>query len=94
VRRAARVDDNHPAIVRALRATGCMVQSLAMVGDGCPDLLVMRAGTIKLLEVKDGSKVPSARKLTPQESRWHQQAHLHGVPVYVVESIDDALALF
>ena len=38
--RAARVDDNHVAVVEALRKAGAMVQSLAAVGDGVPDLLI------------------------------------------------------
>lgn len=71
MRRAARTDDNHTAIVQALRAIGCSVQSLAAVGKGCPDLLVGYKGRNIPLEVKDGSKPPSARKLTEDQIRWH-----------------------
>ncbi len=35
-----RVDDNQREIVKALRAVGACVQSLAEIGQGCPDLLV------------------------------------------------------
>jgi hypothetical protein len=53
MRRAARVDVNHPEIVDALRKAGASVLSLASLGEGCPDLLVAhhRAGTF-LVEVK------------------------------------------
>ena len=40
MRRAARTDSNHEEIVKALRAVGATVQSLAGVGHGVPDLLV------------------------------------------------------
>lgn len=71
MRRAARVDSSHGAIVAALRAGGATVQSLAAVGDGCPDLLVGLYGHNLLVEIKDGTKPPSARRLTPEQERWH-----------------------
>jgi hypothetical protein len=69
--RAAKVDANHGEIVDALRKIGASVQSLAAVGDGCPDLLVGFRGRNLLIEVKDGSKPPSGRKLTAAQSCWH-----------------------
>jgi len=71
MRRAARVDANQPAIVEALRAAGYSVQSLAAVGEGVPDLLVGAHGINVLLEVKDGSKSSSERRLTADQERWH-----------------------
>ena len=71
MRRAAKVDANQSEIVDALRKAGCSVQCLHMIGKGCPDLLVGRAGRNHVLEVKDGSKPLSARKLTPDELEWH-----------------------
>jgi hypothetical protein len=46
------------------------VQSLSAVGKGVPDLLVGWHGINVLLEVKDGGKAASRRKLTPDEQRW------------------------
>ena len=71
MRRAAAVDANQSAIVAALRKAGCTVQPLHSVGQGCPDLLVGRLGVNYLIEVKDGSKPPSARKLTSHQVEWH-----------------------
>ena len=71
-RRAAKVDANQPAIVAALRRAGASVTPLHMVGNGCPDLAVGYRGENHMLEVKDGAKPPSARKLTPDEADWHQ----------------------
>jgi hypothetical protein len=91
VRRAAKIDDNQRSIVDALRAIGASVQTLAPVGQGCPDLLVGYKGHNYLLEVKDGNKVASARRLTPLQEVWHRQ--WAGSPVAVVRSPDEALAL-
>jgi hypothetical protein len=90
MRRAAKTDQNQTIVVEALRAAGCRVQSLASVGDGVPDLLVgLPNRRLILLEVKDGDKPPSDRKLTPKQVTWHET--WQGWPVYVVESIDHAL---
>ncbi len=64
------MDENQAEIVAALRLVGCSVLPLHAVGKGCPDLLVAKGETI-LMEVKDGSKPPSARKLTPDQVEFH-----------------------
>lgn len=90
VRRAARTDANQSEIVTALRKMGCTVLCLHTVGKGCPDILVGYNGRNFLLEIKDGSKPPSARKLTSDEAvffeTWKGQA-------VVVNSVDEALEL-
>ena len=88
MRTAARVDANQSEIVEALRQIGATVQTLHQVGRGCPDLLVGFRGVNILLEVKDGSKPPSARKLTPDEYSWHKDWRGQ---VAVVKSIEDAI---
>jgi Holliday junction resolvase len=68
LRKYGRCDDNHSDIVKALRQAGCSVVSLAAVGDGVPDILVGREGGKNyLLEIKDGTKPPSGKKLTQQQ---------------------------
>ena len=86
--RAARIDRNQPEIVAALRKVGASVQPLHTVGGGCPDALVGFRGMWRLLEIKDGLKPPSERKLTPDEETWHALAQ---APVSVVNSIEQAL---
>jgi hypothetical protein len=71
MRIASRVDKNHFEVVEALRAAGATVQSLAGVGKGVPDLLVGYRQTTLLMEVKDGHKSPSQRKLTEDQLKWH-----------------------
>lgn len=90
MRRAPRVDDNQGQIVDALRSVGCSVCSLAGVGKGFPDLAVGFRGRNFFLEVKDGSKPPCKRKLTPDEEAFHASWRGH---VAVVESVEDALKI-
>lgn len=91
MRTYGRTDDNQTEMVSALRRVGAKVQSLANIGEGCPDLLVLYRGAIFLLEVKDGSKPKSKQKLTPDEIEWHEDARHRGVAVHVVNTIELAL---
>jgi hypothetical protein len=86
-RRAARVDANHSDIVDALRGAGCLVQSLAAMGKGVLDLLVMvPAGTLYLLEVK-GDK----GQLTPDQVEWLMKGWIRSTHVRVVRTPEEAL---
>ena len=89
--RAAKVDANHEQVVSALRAVGASVQTLAAVGKGVPDLLVGYQGKTLLLEVKDGRKPPSARRLTEDQLKWH--GAWRGGPLAVVDGPDAALRM-
>tara|TARA_R110000824_G_scaffold188467_1_gene369789 strand:- start:1031 stop:1318 length:288 start_codon:yes stop_codon:yes gene_type:complete len=91
MRKRARVDHNQAEVVFALRTAGAFVQSLATVGDGCPDLLVGFQGETYLMEIKDGRKPPSARKLTEDEGRWHER--WKGGACAVVKSQIEALEM-
>jgi len=88
VRRAAKVDSNQAEVVLALRKIGASVTPIHMVGQGCPDLLVGFRGRTVVLEVKDGAKPPSARKLTDDEAVWF--GNWKG-EAYVVESAEQAI---
>ncbi len=89
MRRAAKIDANQDAVVSALRAAGAKVQSLAAVGKGVPDLLCQYKGTFYLIEVKDGRKAPSQRRLTDDQVKWHEE--WKSAFLGVVESPDEAL---
>jgi len=88
MRTRARIDGNHTEIAAALRKAGATVESLAPLGRGVPDLLVGHSGRNYLLEIKDGAKRPSRRRLTQDEREWH--AGWRGM-VQTVECIGDAL---
>ena len=57
------------------------------------DILVMYRGKTHLVEIKDGSKSPSKRKLTPGEEKCKSEVESVGVKYNVVESIDQAIEL-
>lgn len=90
MRRRARIDSNHNDIVEALRKFGASVQSLATIGSGCPDLLVGYCGHNFVFEVKDGTKKPSARRLTEDEKAW---GILWRGVVHVVTSAEHAIEI-
>jgi hypothetical protein len=89
-RSICRVDSNQPEIVAAFRALGYSVHHTHMVGDGFVDIVVGKQGQDALVEIKDGSKPPSQRRLTPDEARFH--ATWKG-RVVVVETTDDVARL-
>lgn len=86
-----RVDNNHKAVMDALRNAAMKPISLASVGDGCGDILVGFRGINVLLEVKDGEKPPSARELTAAEkefeSTWPGQYCIVLSPEEAVEAV-------
>ena len=71
MRRRARVDDNQKEIVKALRSVGATVMHLHGVHGGAPDILCGYKGVNYCLELKDGEKPPSKRKLTSDQEIWH-----------------------
>jgi hypothetical protein len=71
MRRAGRTDANQEEVVKALRQSAIAVKVLSSVGGGMPDLLCGFRGVNVLLEVKDGNKTPSERKLTADEAEFH-----------------------
>jgi hypothetical protein len=87
--RAAKIDANQTVIIQALRKAGASVQPLHTVGGGVPDLLCGFRGRNYLLEVKDGSKPPSAQKLTPDQVIWHD---LWRGDVCLVRTPEEAIA--
>lgn len=103
-RAPSRADRVQPAIVAALRAAGCSVQSLGEVGNGCPDLLVARAGQTWAIEVKQPD-APNLQRTWPPELRSFvgaldprlraEQAQWHATwrgRLAVVDCVEGALA--
>jgi hypothetical protein len=56
---------------------------MAMIGQGCPDLLISRAGKWYVLEVKNGRG-----KLNHDQWTWQRA---HNATVHTVRTIDEAL---
>jgi hypothetical protein len=74
-----------------LRAYGATVQSLATVGNGCPDLLVGYQGKTLLMEIKDGNKMPSKKKLNDLQTNWH--ANWRGGALALVDNPESAIRM-
>jgi hypothetical protein len=69
MRHRPRLDANHAQIVSELRQLpGISVLIVAHMGGGAPDVIVGYDGQNLLVEIKDGAKPPSRRKLTADES--------------------------
>lgn len=93
MRRAARTDTNQARVIAALRGVGCAVHDTSRLGGGYPDITVRlppRAGgnRLWLVEIKDGSRPPSERQLTPAEAFFHDQFKPYAI---VIESVDQAV---
>jgi hypothetical protein len=93
--RAKKVDANQAEIVQTFRDLRADVAITSSAGNGFPDLVVQyrypsrrhRRETL-LVEVKDGSKSPSRRKLTPEQEIFHAQ-----FLCYIVETVKDVYEL-
>ena len=88
MRRANRIDANQNEIVDALRAAGAVVRIISQ-GEGIPDLLVGYNGFTILMEVKDGDKVPSKRKLTEAEQKFFDE--WEGGLLVIVNNVREAV---
>lgn len=79
MRKRGRTDDNQQLIVKQLRQLGCSVAITSMIGKGFPDLVIGWRGENFLIELKDGSKSESKKKLTEDEYKffndWYGQVN-------------------
>ncbi len=89
-RRASRVDDNHAIIVSIFRSMGVSVADTSGVHGGFPDIVIGFGGVTVLVEIKDGKKCASKRKLRPTQVKFHR--NFKGA-ITVVESACQAIAL-
>lgn len=90
MRRSARIDSNQNEIVNAFRKMGASVLITSQLKN-CFDLLVGYKGVNYIVEVKDGKKPPSQRKLTKGEQKFKDT--WQGGEYYIIESIDDVINL-
>lgn len=75
--------------MRGLRSVpGCSVADTSALGDGFGDIVIGFRGVNFIIEIKDGAKSPSRRKLTKAETDFHQT---WTGQIAVAESLDDCL---
>lgn len=89
MRKRGRTDANQPATVAALRKIGATVAITSSLGGGFPDLVVGYHRLTVMVELKDGDRPPSARRLTVDERDFHHG--WTGGPLIVAESPEDAV---
>lgn len=89
MRRAARIDANQGEIIEAFRKAGASVKPVHVV-KGFVDIVVGINGRNMLVEIKDGAKVKSARKLTEAEQKFHDEWKGR---VHIVECLDDVTSV-
>lgn len=88
-----RVDANQSQIVEALRGAGWYVCITSAFGNGFFDAIAAKHGQVYFCEIKDGAKVPSARKLTKPEAEMHEDFKLAGANVVILETVEQAVRL-
>ena len=93
MRRKARVDANQAEVISQLRGIpGVKVAITSQLGGGFPDFVIGYQGVNYLIELKDGAKPPSRRKLTEDEKRWHRLWDGYG-QVAVCKSFEECCAV-
>lgn len=83
--RACRVDRNQPEIVNYFRCLGYSVLIISQLKNCC-DIVVSKDKKTAMIEIKDGEKPPSARKLTEGENKF--QDSWQGL-YYIITSVED-----
>ncbi len=87
MRRAARKDENHNEIKIAFETLGWSAKDIHQIPDFA-DLLIGKPWVNVVIEIKDGNKPPSARKLTKGEQDFKDSWN---GPYRIVTSIGDVL---
>ena len=83
-----KVDDNQKQIVEAFRNLGYSVAHTHTIGKGFPDIIISRNNLNTLVEIKDGSKPLSKRKLTDDEKEFHEKWQGE---IIIIESVEDVV---
>ena len=86
-----KTDANHKIIIDQLRKIpGISVFSTHTIGKGFPDIVTGYKGLNYLFEIKDGSKVKSAQKLTEDEVKFH--AKWNG-QINIITTFEEAISI-
>ena len=89
MRFARKVDDNQSVIVSKFRELGYSVALTHTLGQGFPDIVVGKYGLSFIIEIKDGSKPKSARRLTEPEEKF-RNGWLGNYDI--IDSVDDVIS--
>jgi len=93
MRRRARKDTNHAAVVAELRQLGCSVLETHQLGDDAPDLVIGYHGVTALVEIKSGAAHHRTQRLA-RERMVRQRDYLdawRGGPAFVATTTEEVL---
>lgn len=90
--RIAKVDSNQKDIVKLLRSVGACVLHTHTLKNAF-DILVGYKGRLYIVEIKDGEKPPSQRKLTSGELKCKSDFNNVGVTYHVINNEEEALKM-
>jgi len=82
-----RKDLNHQEIINGFKTLGFSVLDISNLPN-CADLVVTKQGITVICEVKDGSQVPSKRKLTTGERKFAEMWVIQGHWMLIENLID------
>tara|TARA_R110000803_G_C11935327_1_gene315893 strand:+ start:16 stop:303 length:288 start_codon:yes stop_codon:yes gene_type:complete len=88
-RRAARKDANHNEITDCFISLGWSVLDISQLKNAC-DAFVSKGSCTIAIEIKDGSKPPSQRKLSTGEEKFRENWKGNWA---LVESIEDVILI-
>lgn len=90
--RAYHKDSNHNEVVRDINRLGFEVWDMSVYGFPV-DLYLIKNGKSAWVEIKDGKKRKSKRKLTDECKRFKEFLERNGSELFTVESTEAALEL-
>ena len=86
---ARKKDDNHDEIVNEFQRLGCGVKDVHNLPDFC-DIIICYQGATVMVEIKDGRKAPSSRRLTEGEKQFSDEWIGKGGKWACIESVEQA----
>ena len=92
MRLRSKVDANQKQIVKVLRGMGAFVLMTHQIKNAF-DCIAFYKGHIFIIEIKDGSKYESQRRLTPGEYETMTSIVEQQCDYHIIESVDQAINL-
>ena len=91
MRKFARKDSNHDDVVKEFERLGAVVIDMSALGNGVPDIMACLQNVCIPVEVKDGSKPPSKRVLTADQTMWWCKARMNPRVVKNMTDVEDTV---